>query len=66
MPLHNAFEIYCVIFFNTYKGQIGRNIGIIIAWVVVLTALTPLVLIHFSKQMAKKAARAAEAEAKEK
>ncbi|RCK65891.1 Nitrosoguanidine resistance protein SNG1 [Candida viswanathii] len=66
MPLHNAFEIYCVIFFNTYKGQFGRNIGIIFAWVVVLTALTPLTLIYFGKAMAKKAAKAAQAAEKEK
>ena len=66
MPLHNAFEIYCVIFFNTYKGQIGRNFGIIFAWVVILTLLTPLALINFAKQMAKKAAKAAQDEEKEK
>ncbi|KAL6452964.1 SNG1 Nitrosoguanidine resistance protein SNG1 [Candida maltosa Xu316] len=66
MPLHNAFEIYCVIFFDTYKGQIGRNIGIIIAWCVFLTAMTPLVLMYFGKMMGKKAAKAAQQAAKEK
>lgn len=66
MPLHNAFEIYSVIFFNTYKGLIGRSIGIIIAWVVFLTLMAPIVVVYFGSTMSKKAAAAAAAAKKEK
>lgn len=59
MPLHNSYEISKVVFFNTYKGQMGRNMGIIVAWVVILTAALPFVIIYFGKTMAKKAQKAA-------
>ncbi|RLV94190.1 Nitrosoguanidine resistance protein SNG1 [Spathaspora sp. JA1] len=66
LPLHNSFEISKVVFFDTYKGQMGRNLGIIIAWVVILTAIMPFVIIYFGKTMAKKAQKAAAAAAQDK
>ena len=49
-------------FFGVYKGQLGRNIGILIAWIFVLTVVFPFVLKRFAKLMMKKAATPAEAE----
>ncbi|CDO94191.1 unnamed protein product [Kluyveromyces dobzhanskii CBS 2104] len=43
-PIYNALEIYRVIFMNTYKGEMGRNYGILVAWCVLNTALFPLVM----------------------
>ncbi|CAI5758524.1 unnamed protein product [Candida verbasci] len=59
LPLHNSYEISKVVFLNTWKGQFGRNIGIIIAWDVVLVVSQPFIIILFGKQMAKKMQKAA-------
>ncbi|PVH17781.1 uncharacterized protein CXQ87_000677 [Candidozyma duobushaemuli] len=32
LPVHASYEITKVIFFDTYKGAMGRNYGILIAW----------------------------------
>ncbi|KAK7679140.1 hypothetical protein QCA50_017902 [Cerrena zonata] len=64
LPIHNSYEITKVIFFNTYKGQLGRNYGILVAWVVIETiALVPTVIL-FGKTMGKRAAQAKAAQAK--
>ncbi len=55
-PLHNASEIFKVIFNNSYKGQLGRNFGILVAWIVINNLLFPLALKFFGTRMAKKAA----------
>ena len=65
-PIALLPEFYSVIFFNTYKGLIGRSIGIIIAWVVFLTLMAPIVVVYFGSTMSKKAAAAAAAAKKEK
>lgn len=61
LPIHNSYEITKVILFDTYKGNLGRNFGIIIAWVVIFTLILPFVLKLFLKTMAKKAQAAAQA-----
>lgn len=66
MPLHNSFEITKVILFNTWKGELGRNFGILIAWVVILTACLPPTIIFFQKKMGQKAQAAAKAAAEAK
>lgn len=35
LPMYNAYEALKVLFFNTWKGNLGRNIGILLAWTVV-------------------------------
>lgn len=44
MPVENAVGIYKVVFLNLYKGHMGLNYGVLIAWCVVNTLLLPLVL----------------------
>ncbi|CAG87083.2 DEHA2D10626p [Debaryomyces hansenii CBS767] len=61
LPIHNSYEITKVILFDTYKGNLGRSFGIVIAWVVIFTLLLPFVLKLFSKTMAKRAQAAAQA-----
>ncbi|RCK66469.1 Nitrosoguanidine resistance protein SNG1 [Candida viswanathii] len=35
MPMYNAYEALKVVFFNTWKGHLGRNIGVLVVWIVV-------------------------------
>lgn len=56
MPIHASYEITKVILFDTYRGALGRNYGILVAWVVLATiALTALAIV-FGKTMGKRAA----------
>ena len=34
LPMYNAYEALKVVFFDTWKGNLGRNIGILLAWTV--------------------------------
>ena len=43
-PIYNGLECYRVIFMNTYKGNLGRNYGVLVAWCVLNTLLFPLVM----------------------
>ncbi|CAI4036759.1 SMKI16G0648 [Saccharomyces mikatae IFO 1815] len=61
MPIHNAVDIYKVIFLNLTKRKMGRNYGILVAWVVLNTSLTPFCMKAAGKKMQKNAAQAAEA-----
>lgn len=65
MPLHASYEITKVIFFDTYKGALGRNYGILIAWVVIATLLLIVVFAIFGKTMGKRAAIARAKQEKE-
>lgn len=56
MPIHNGVDIYKVIFLDLSKHKMGRNYGILVAWVALNTALLPLVLRLVSKVMQKRAA----------
>lgn len=55
MPIHASYEITKVIFFDTYKGAMGRNYGILIAWDVLATIVLIVVFYFFAKVMAKRA-----------
>lgn len=55
MPVRNSYELMQVAFFNSWKGNMGRNIGILVAWILVSNALMPFVMKWMSKQMMKKA-----------
>lgn len=56
MPIHAAYEITKVIFFDTYRGAMGRNYGILVAWVVISTIALIFLSITFGKTMGKRAA----------
>ncbi|KAG7664355.1 uncharacterized protein J8A68_002137 [[Candida] subhashii] len=65
MPIYNSYEATKVVLFNTYKGALGRHIGILIAWIVLLTIALPFALAYFGKTMTKKAQLAAQKQAME-
>lgn len=56
MPIHASYEITKVIFFNTYKGAMGRNYGILIAWCAFASALLLVVYKKFGQVMGGRAA----------
>lgn len=56
MPIHASYEITKVIFFDTYKGALGRNYGILVAWVVLASIFLILVFKKFGKTMGQRAA----------
>lgn len=58
-PLHNSYELTKVVFFNTYKGEMGRNIGILFAWLAALSIAFPAVVGFFGITMKKRAMAAA-------
>lgn len=65
MPIHASSEISKVIFFNTWKGKMGYNFGILLAWVVLQYAALPFCIMWFQSSMKKmKMAAAAKAAAK--
>lgn len=57
LPVYNANEIIKVVFFDTYKGHMGRNYGILVAWVVATNLMLAVVLPIFGKVMGKKGAK---------
>jgi hypothetical protein len=65
MPIHNSYEASKTVFFDISKNQIGRNIGILVAWSVLSNIILVPVLKLFGSTMGKRAALAAKA-AKEK
>ncbi|KAK6202902.1 uncharacterized protein RJT21DRAFT_118977 [Scheffersomyces amazonensis] len=65
LPIHNAYEATKVILFNTWRGQMGRNVGILIAWCAILTIAMPFVVKFFGKKMGEKAREAMQAQMKE-
>ncbi|CUM47199.1 uncharacterized protein AC631_05697 [Debaryomyces fabryi] len=60
LPIHNSYEATKVVLFDTYKGHLGRNFGIIFAWIALFTFLLPFVLKLFQKTMIKRAQAAAQ------
>lgn len=55
LPIHASYEITKVIFFDTYKGAMGRNYGILVAWDAIATVLLVLTFKVFGKTMGAKA-----------
>lgn len=51
LPIHASYEITKVIFFDTYKGAMGRNYGILIAWDAFATVALLLTFKKFGKTM---------------
>lgn len=54
MPIKNAYELMKVILYDTSRHNIGREFGILIAWVVLNNLLMPLCLALFATRMKKK------------
>lgn len=50
MPLNNALEIFKVIFLDTSKHTLGRNYGVLCAWVAVNTLLFPVIMMVVCKR----------------
>lgn len=63
MPVFNSYQLMQVAFFNAYKGHMGRNIGVLLAWIVLTNMAMPFAMKWMGNQMAKKAAAAAAAAA---
>ncbi|RCK65546.1 Nitrosoguanidine resistance protein SNG1 [Candida viswanathii] len=57
-PMYNAYELIRVVFFNTWKGHMGRNIGVLWIWIVVGNIL----LVFISNWASKRAKRIAREE----
>lgn len=67
MPMFNAYEALKVVFFDTWKGHLGRHLGILIVWIVLLNISLVLLTNWNSKVMKQKQAQALkEGEQKEK
>ncbi|CAR24597.1 SNG1 family protein [Lachancea thermotolerans CBS 6340] len=60
-PIYNGVMMFRVIFLDLYRGNLGRNYGILCAWVVVNMALFPFVMKFFIHQKKKEVMRAAAA-----
>ncbi|CCK72986.1 uncharacterized protein KNAG_0M01330 [Huiozyma naganishii CBS 8797] len=56
MPLHNAMDIFRVIFLDLSRHKLGRNYGILAAWVGVNSALFPFVIRAAGRMAQKKQA----------
>lgn len=63
LPMKNAHEIMNVIFFDTYKGVMGRSYGVLIAWIVICNIALPYTLKSARKRLAAAAVAAAALEA---
>lgn len=55
MPIHASYEISKVIFFDTYKGAMGRNYAILVIWNVLVMAFLPFAAIFYKRRLARKA-----------
>lgn len=55
LPIHASYEITKVIFFDTYKGAMGRNFGILVAWDAFGTIALLLTSKKFGQKMGAKA-----------
>lgn len=50
VPSRNAYELLHVAYFNAYKGHMGRNIGVLLAWIVGSNAVMPFMLRYLAKK----------------
>lgn len=44
MPMFCTFELLRVVLLDTYKGKMGRNIGVLVAWIVLMNVLLVFVV----------------------
>lgn len=60
MPIYNTYQLMHVCYFNAWKGQVGLNIGVLIAWIVVTNVCLLFVMYDMGRKMKKAAAAAVE------
>ncbi|CDK28059.1 unnamed protein product [Kuraishia capsulata CBS 1993] len=53
-PMHNGSELVKVVLFDTTREQMGRNIGILVAWIILMNALLPFTVKYFLYRQDKK------------
>lgn len=53
MPLKNFYDLLQVAYFDAWKGHMGRNIGILIAWIIVTNTGLPFAMKLLARQKAK-------------
>ncbi|KAJ8140269.1 hypothetical protein OY671_006538 [Metschnikowia pulcherrima] len=59
MPMLNAYEALKVIFFDTWKGTLGRNYGILAAWIVLTNIVLCFILSYISRKTRERTLKAA-------
>lgn len=64
LPMYNVFEALKVVLFNTWKGHLGRHLGILVTWIVV-SNICLVFNVRWELQRQKDAAAKAEAKKKE-
>ncbi|ODV62397.1 SNG1 family protein ASCRUDRAFT_79923 [Ascoidea rubescens DSM 1968] len=52
-PVYNSAELTKVIFLNTWKGEMAKNIGVLVAWIVVNNLFFPFALKWFGYRITK-------------
>lgn len=60
LPMYNTYEALKVVFFDTWKGNLGRNLGVLVIWIVVMN-----IVLVFNVQWANNRARRIATEKKE-
>lgn len=66
MPVYQAYKLMHIAYFNTWKGHIGRHIGVLCAWIVLANTILPFVIVRAAKKVSamKQAAANSNANAK--
>ncbi|KAF6014884.1 hypothetical protein HII12_001302 [Brettanomyces bruxellensis] len=54
LPIRNGYDLMKVVLMNTYKGYVGRCVGVLIAWIVLNNILFPFALIFLPTCLKKK------------
>ncbi|KAK6199950.1 putative multidrug/nitrosoguanidine resistance protein [Scheffersomyces amazonensis] len=62
LPMYNTYEALKIVFFNTWKGHLGRNLGVLVIWII----LTNILLIFNVRWCDRRAKRLAAEEKKKK
>lgn len=57
MPMYCAHQILKVIFFDTWKGELGQNFGVLVAWLIVTNVILMFNLNWSSRRSKRKARR---------
>lgn len=63
MPVHAAYDLMHVAYFNSWKGRVGLDIGILLAWMITSNIALPFVMKWMGEKIAKRKEEAAAAAA---
>ncbi len=61
LPIRNGYDLMSVVLMNTYKGDVGRCIGVLIAWIVLNNIFLPFSVIFYAYMGKKKVKKQAAA-----